>query len=463
MSLVLLAVSTALAAAPVARVGGLGEARSVALLVQRDDEVAAIACNDAGSAPDAAADSLWTCGPLPPVTGSVQVGVLRDGRLLDAGKMQFDGADLELLIAGGAVTAGARLEPAAATPNPGAVTVVARVSGLGEASAPVVRLQGGQGGVELMCRDDGVFPDGARNDAVHGCAGPSPGGRAEVFINGKDGATRSYGTLTWDPTAALGYLVVDGAAGTSRVEAFPVIPFRAPDEEANGGAPPEPVPQAPREPSPPVAVQETPPPAPMPERSPVATREAVPTGSTSPVALVVAFLLGAGGVYTFRRHATRLPAVLRRHPAPPLLPGGPSLIDGAVAFRVAEPTALPGELAAALLPVLARQRRVVLVAPPGTELPPVADGPVYRVAVTDCEEVEAAVRALARVPGPPIAVLVVGDDTLTDAGAVVPDAVRKLRDGLATDIWLGVVGSGPAPGGLPQWTADGPPWTVRRG
>lgn len=457
MSLVLLAASAALAAAPAARIGGVGAARSLAVVVQRGDEVVAIACNDAGAAPDASPDAVWTCGPLPPVVGPVLVGVVRDGLLLDAGKMVIGGADLELAIDGGAVSAGASLVPAAAAPNPGAVTVLARVSGLGATSAPVVRLQSGRGGVELMCRDDGVFPDDTRNDAVHGCAGPAPDTRAEVFINGKDGATRSFGTVTWDPKDALGFLVVDGAAGTSRAEAFPVLAFRAPDDV--GATAPAPAPGVVTEPVPPTAPDQ--PPEQAPERSPVATREALPTGSTSPVALLAAFLLGAAGVLTFRQRATRLPAVLTRHPAPPLLPGGPTLADGAAALRVAVPDA--GALAGALLPALARQRRVVLVAPAGMELPPVADGPVYRVAVTDCEEIEAAVRALARAPGPPVAVLVVGDDTLCDPGAIVPDAVGKLRGGLAADIWLGVVGSGPAPGGLPAWTADGPPWTLRRG
>ncbi|MDP2310507.1 MAG: hypothetical protein Q8P18_31100 [Pseudomonadota bacterium] len=459
MSLVLLAASAALAALPVARIGGLVDARSVALLVQKGDEVAAVACNDAGAFPDAAPDAIWTCGPLPPAQGPVYVGILRNGYLLDAGTMEIGGAGLDLLVDGSAVTSGARLVRASAVSNPGAATIVARASGLGEGSAPVVRLQSGRGGVEMMCRDDGVFPDDARNDAVHGCAGPAPDARAEVLVNGKDGKSRSYGTVSWDPKEALGFLAVDGAAGTSSSEPFAITPFRLPDVVASGGPSTNPEGPTPPEPGP----DDTPPSPPKEavERSPVATRESLPVGTTSPVAIVVAFALGAGGAYALGRRGTRLPPVLLRHPAPPLLPGGPTLGDGAVALRVARPVDTPAELAGALLPSLARQRRVVLVAPEGMVLPPASDGPVYRVAVTDCQEVEAAVRVLARTAGPPIAVLVVGDDTLTDLGAVAPDAVRKLREGLGAEVWLGVVGSGPAPGGLPAWTAEGPPWTLR--
>ncbi|MDP2312279.1 MAG: hypothetical protein Q8P41_05185 [Pseudomonadota bacterium] len=458
MSLVLLAASSALAASPVARVGGLGAARAVTLLAQRTDEVAVIACNDAGTAPDATADGIWTCGPLPPVSGPVHLGLARDGRLLDAGTTTF-GADLSLAVQDGAVVLGADLAPTpAAAPNPGAPTVLARVTGLGDGSAPVVRLQAPQGAVEVMCRDDGVFPDDARNDGVHGCAGPAPGPRAEVFINGKDGATRSYGSVAWDLSGPVVYLVVDGAAGNSRVETFPIVPFPAVDKDA-GGPPPEPTPVTPPDPvAPPSPDANQPPPGDAPERSPVATREALPSGAGSPLALLVAFALGAGGAVLLRRRAARLPASLVVHPAPPLLPGGPTLADGPVALRADDPLAL----AAAILPALARQRRVVLVAPPDAALPPVADGPVYRAALTDCEEVEAAVRALARTPGPPVAVLVVGDSTLTDPGAVAPDAVRKLREGLGAGVWLGVLVAGPAPAGLPSWTATGPPWALTR-
>jgi hypothetical protein len=470
MTLFLLAASGALAAAPVARVGGLGAARSVALLVQKGDEVAAIPCNDAAVAPDVAPDGIWSCGPFPLVTGAVRVGVVRDGRLLDAGTAELGGAPLVLVVSGGAATLGGTLPaPAATAPQAGAPTVVARVTGLGEGSAPVVRLQGSGGGVELMCRDDGVFPDVVRNDAVHGCAGPAPGAGAEVSVNGKDGATRSYGKVSWEAGQALGYLVVDGAAGVARVERFTLNPF-PPPEDTSGTAPPpgpEPKPPAPVPPTAPVSPQPGGEQAPTPpedanrregeERSPVATREALPSAPLSPAALLVAFALGAGGVLAFQRRGARLPALLQLQPSPPLLPGGPGLADGPVAVCVSDPVAF----AATLLPALARHRRVVLVAPAGAAFPPVPDGPVYRSAGFDCQEIEAAVRALARTAGPPVAVLVVGEG-LTEPGAVAPDPVRTLRAGLGAGVWFGVVTAGDAPNGFLTWTASGPPWALAR-
>jgi len=470
----LLGASGALAAAPIARVGGLGAARAVALLVQKGAEVAAIPCNDAAVAPDAAPDGIWSCGPFPLVTGAVRIGVLRDGRLLDAGTAELGGAPLVLVVSGGAATLGAALPAAeATTPRAGVPTVVARVTGLGEGSAPVVRLQGSGGGVELMCRDDGVFPDVVRNDAVHGCAGPAPGAGAEVAVNGKDGVTRSYGKVAWEPGQALGYLVVDGATGAARVERFTLNPFPAPEDTSGTAPPPGP------EPTPPAAVPDPLPPVPpggeggagggespapqdarrgeQDERSPVATREALPSTPLSPVALLVAFALGVGGVLAFQRRATRLPALLQLQPAPPLLPDGPGVADSPVAVCVPDPVAF----AHALLPALARHRRVVLVAPAGATFPPVADGPVYRSAAFDCQEIEAAVRALARTPGPAVAVLVVGEG-LTDPGAVAPDPLRTLREGLGAAVWLGVVTAGPAPAGFAVWTTSGPPWSLGR-
>ncbi len=453
--------SAVLAAAPTARVGGVSGARAVAILVQRGSEVAGVGCDDAGNAGDAAPDGIHTCGPLPPVDGPVRVGLLRDGKLVDAGETTLGAAGLVVRVDGGVVVLGddPAILPAARSgaPAPATTTLFARVRAGADGPAPVVRVQGPAGSAELWCRDDGVFPDAERNDGEHGCAGPAPGGRGDVYLNG--GGDGSLGGVSWDPTAPFAFLVVDVAARTARAEAFE-LPGFAPRAEVVATPPaPEPVtPEAPTPPAPvpveqpPPGVDPGPPPAPeAPGHSPVASRD---VGGASPFALLAALALGVGGGWAWRRRAHRLPSTLRPHPAPALFPGGPALSDPACTLRCDAPE----ELAAALLPVLARHRRVVVVAAPGVALPAVADGPVYRAERTDCEEVEAAVRTLARVPGPPVAVLVVGD-ALSDAGAVVPAGARRLRDGLPAGVWLVVVAATPAEG-LPAWEVEGPPWRV---
>jgi hypothetical protein len=75
----------------------------------------------------------------------------------------------------------------------------------------------------------------------------------------------------------------------------------------------------------------------------------------------------------------------------------------------------PGALAAALLPILARHRRVVVVG--DAPLPEVPDGPVYRAARGDWEEIEASVRTLARALGSTATVSVTGDELLVHAAA----------------------------------------------
>ncbi|MFN7146951.1 MAG: hypothetical protein ACK4YP_24465, partial [Myxococcota bacterium] len=125
MSPLFLLPTVALAAAPTARVAWSDGAapKAVAVLVERGEEVAGAGCNDAGAGPDAAPDGVWTCGPLPPVEGTVRVGVARDGRLVDVGEGTLTAAGFAVRIdKGTAVLADASILPAA-RPGPPAPQV----------------------------------------------------------------------------------------------------------------------------------------------------------------------------------------------------------------------------------------------------------------------------------------------------------------------------------------------------
>lgn len=480
MSLWILLSSAVLAAPPTARVSGAGGARAVAVLFERGETVYGVGCNDAGVAPDVSPDGIHTCGPIPVSTGEARIGVLRDGRLVDLGASTIGGDGVIVRLDGGAaVLAGDASElpaPRAGAPQPAVTTAFVRVRGAPEGQAPVLRLQGPAGSSELVCRDDGVFPDNDRNDGEHGCAGPAPGDGGEVLLNGTGAG--SFGKVSWGP-GPFAFLQVDVDARTARSESF-ALPGFAPDtivvatppESMETPVPPEP-PEPPEgsspgaEPAPPRPPGEDQPPQPPgadgPEgsptprppqasHSPVASRE---VGTLPPFALVAALLLGGVGSWAWRRRAHRLPANLRPLPAPALLPGGPSLAERGGVLRTDD----PGALAAALLPILARHRRVVVVG--DAPLPEVPDGPVYRAARGDWEEIEASVRTLARAPGAPVAVLVIGD-ALADVGAVAPSPARKLRDGLPAGVWLGIV-TPTAPEGVPVWDVPaGPPWSATR-
>ena len=218
------------------------------------------------------------------------------------------------------------------------------------------------------------------------------------------------------------------------------VPPPPPEGTAEGGTPP-PGAEAPvlaKPPEPEAAVDTTP----------------VPVPPTWMVLGIAAFV---GAAWAFRSRPRPLPETLRAHPTPPLLPGGPGPGDTPCAFVAEDPPAL----AAAVLPALARQRRVILVSRTWSAFAPLAEGPVYRSASDDCEEVEVAARALAAIPGAPVAVLVVGEEALVEPGAVKPDPFKRLRDGLPAGVWLGVVVAKEAPAGFPCWTASGPPFVLR--
>lgn len=55
----------ALASSPVeVRIAGLGPAKAVQALVRTTEGLWPTGCNDAGQAPDAAVDGIWSCDPV---------------------------------------------------------------------------------------------------------------------------------------------------------------------------------------------------------------------------------------------------------------------------------------------------------------------------------------------------------------------------------------------------------------
>jgi hypothetical protein len=152
-------------------------------------------------------------------------------------------------------------------------------------------------------------------------------------------------------------------------------------------------------------------------------------------ALGITALLAAIGGWALGRPSKRVPRGLAPQPPGPLFEGGPVPAGPARAWRAAEPE----RLLERVLSALSRTHRVVLVAPPGSPAPVVGGGPVYVATERDRLDVEAAVRALRRAPGPPIAVVLLGAQTLQDPGAVAGDPVRKLADALPADVWTALL------------------------
>ena len=205
------------AAAPMATIGGLGSAHVVVLLVQRGEVATAVPCRDDGAGGDAAADGRWSCSPLPSA-GAAEVGVAYDARFALAGQVEI-GESLAVTVTGSGVTVGTDAGGVPGGPPgnaPPRALFLTRVTGLGSGPAPVLRLQAQGGSSELVCRDDGVFPDRGRNDGEHGCLGPAPASEsAEVFLNGVEGGS-SFGQVSWGPAVGLLQLEVDATAQIGR-------------------------------------------------------------------------------------------------------------------------------------------------------------------------------------------------------------------------------------------------------
>jgi hypothetical protein len=156
--------------------------------------------------------------------------------------------------------------------------------------------------------------------------------------------------------------------------------------------------------------------------------------------------------------APRLPrGVTRVGPAGLLGPGTPTIagtfsiwsVEGDVAAREA------GQ--AALLARVARDHRVLLVAPPERVVAPVTHGTVLRSGATEPGAVAAAAAALSAEPGRPVAVVALG---------LPPAAWETLEDALPPEVGgIGMPDDAEVPGALPRvrMIRDGDAWTVSCG
>jgi hypothetical protein len=401
-------------------VTGVGGASAVQVLVEQAGELSVHDCNDAGGAPDAAPDGLWSCGDV--AAGPATLGLLADGRFTPLGDADPPAAGILAirLQPGGAATGSAELLPA---PPPGpprgpGVNVVARVSSAG-AGAPVVELSSAEGNQQLQCRDDGNVPDDRANDGTATCLGLLPALAAQVRVRGGAGTERSLGEARWTEPQGIAWLSLDASAGTVDTRPFRLALTRSAPGAGEGG----------------------PGGAPMPTPSSPAPFRAGALVATGALGLAVGWWL---------RRPRGLPSTVRPLASGPLWPGGP--VPGMAAVI---PSHHPLDAAPAVLARLAPVFRVLVVMPEGSRVTATPGHPAWSSDRRDRLDVEAAALALARLPGAPLAVLVVGE-ALLDPGAVRPDPLVRLAEGLEGRAWvLGVVQEGGG-GALPRAALPAP-------
>jgi len=444
----------------------VGSAQAVIAVLRDGASTLPAACNDAGVAPDAAADGIWSCSPAELAGDRADVVVIVDGKATDAGVLTWEGYGARVAaisMASGMVTAsvdpGTLTATPGASPSPGAPLTLARVVGYGPGAPPVLVV----GRMQLFCHDDGNFPDLAVNDGQPGCAGVVPGDGGPVSLRGQADQAVSVGSVTWG-AEPIRFLTVDVASSSSSSAPFdlplPPVPPSVAGAPATTAAEPTATPDEAASSAPLPASS----PAPQPEDKGGVKLHAAGVGETllGPWPWIVFLVGGGGGIVALRRLAARpyaVRATLKPLQAPPLFPGGPPWTEAAL-LRAADPTAFVLDV----LPVLAQARRVVLVLPGLVDVPPVGGAGVWVAMVPSWEEVAAGVVELARSEGAPVALLVLGGSTIQDPGAVNPDALGKLMRSLPPGIWMGVI-AGPdetVAAWLPVWRVTGPPWTGAR-
>lgn len=457
MSLFALLLALRAQAAPV-QVRVVASAATVVAVVRDAAGVGVGACNDAGAPPDGAVDGVWTCEDIDVASETADVIALVDGSLIDAGLLTWPSGPrvAALVVSSGGVMASidpGSLHGEAGPPRPAVPVLLARIPTYGMGPAPVLSVAGGA--VQLNCHDDGRYPDHAVNDGEPGCVGVLAASTAELSMNPGDGATRSLGTVTWPP-GPVHFLTIDPVAGTASTDAFdlPLPPMPA----ARGAAAPDPGAPAGGSPDGGPAAGSPDGGAPLP---PTHDPGVAPT-AFGPWPWLLALAAALGLVVVSRVQAARagtLRPTLRALPAPPLFPGGPAWTEAGV-LRVADPAGC----LQALLGTLAAHRRVVVVVPPELRLDPVAGAGVWIATVPTWEEVAAGVAALARTDGMPVAVLILGGSTVSDPGAVAPEALARLVRAIPPGVWLGVIAGldEPVGGHLPAWRVSGPPWVGER-
>ena len=417
-------------AAPVqVQVTGLGRSKA-ASVVLRGEGVQVGACQDDGRGADAAPDGVWTCSVEG--VGEADVGLLRDGELLQAGSSSAGLIWLEL--SKGRVVLHEQAAPAgqAVAPRVPGTTLLVRLAGLVQAVPPVLQLSGEGGTVELSCHDDGSFPELAANDGVFGCGGllPVETVSASLTVKPAGGDPIPLGEVSWGD-GLVRYLDAD-VAGVLGTASFPLSTEAAPVE-----APRAVTSSGPRGAAPPLGAVEA---------------ERLPTepGGYRWGGLVVGSLLGVGLGIAFGRRRRGVPSGLEPVEAALLAPGGPR--------PSGDPVAVVGGGLEELLGQLALVRRVVVVTE-GSEVPEVAGHPVFRAASCDRLEIERAVRELGRTAGAPVALVVQGRHTVVDPGALSADPTGTLLAGL--EGWA-VLLLGPdekPPAGVALWRLEDGAWS----
>ncbi|MEC8423176.1 MAG: hypothetical protein VX000_05325, partial [Myxococcota bacterium] len=360
-----------------ARISGLGPATAVHLLARNGGDLSVFDCNDAGQAPDSAADGVWTCGPGELDTDVATVGLLVDGKLVDAGEAQWSGRARSLSVdrSEGVTQLSTTARLGAPGPNvppagPGQ-TLIVEVHGFVGEGAPVVHVATPTGKRQLNCGDDGTFPDSKRNDGLLGCAGVLPGPVASLELFPAGGDPVAFGEVAFggEPVVEVEVDVAAvtmkvGATGLLRAALMPVGSPGPSNDDGSGGdgpggnagdgspagdpsAPPEPI--SPKERAGGAAAGETASLSMVAPPHPLADPGVAALG-------VVAVAIGAGVVAGRRRRPGGALDALRRVPSRPLFEGGPSISDGGCQLRTPDPDAL----AVALAPKLAATRRLLV-------------------------------------------------------------------------------------------------------
>ncbi len=391
-------------AAPVTlQVSGVESTRALGVWLKGSDTPTLAACGD-GVPPDEEPDGLWTC-EADVVPGDFEIGLVRDGKLSWVGDQEIaPGASVWIELSSGRSV----LHPGPAPPGdaPSARepwhTVLVRVAGHPGSVPPVVQLQTASGATEMGCHDDGGFPEHAADDGVFGCGGSMPAVELSASVSLKFGSEPVVaGEVSWETAPSVRYieLVAGQPASTAPFSLVPAEKVELPPAGA-----PAPVPLSGNEPM---------------MRAPEAP------GGYRWGALAVAGVLGLGlGLLLGRRGGQPEGIVLLERPL--IAPGGPRPGDPAAVVT----DTLPGTTAQVLAD-LARAHRVVLVADPELAVDPVEGHAVYRAEVPDRLVVERAVRDLARLPGAPLVVLVVGRHTVVDPGDLSADPGARLLDAVA--------------------------------
>ena len=175
-----------------------------------------------------------------------------------------------------------------------------------------------------------------------------------------------------------------------------------------------------------------------------APHESPPAAPYQTPALALTGIFGIACGWWLARPLRRWPRVLEPLPVDPLFnsldPGQPTILRGMALRTLLE--ALGG-------------RRVVVVGSANERVP--ADREVLRCTSGDRLVVEEAITALGKMPGAPLAVVLVGADALSDPGAVAGHPAEKLAKSLPPGSWIFAL-LGEEPGwGWKEWVAPSAP------